>query len=112
MLSVRLKKLRKNKHITQAELGKMVNVTKSTVSMWEKGMRKPNTTTLGQLADLFCVSTDYLLGKANNPSFCNNSNSAIDIDDGIPIAYNGKIIPNEYLNIIKKLMDSDFKDDK
>lgn len=112
MLPIRLNELRKKNHMTQAELAKKINVAKSTISMWEKGVRSPDTTTLGKLADIFHVSTDYLLGKTNNSSPINAANSSFDIDDDIPLAYHGKSIPDEYLEIIKKLMDSDLRKGK
>ena len=65
MLPIRLKEIRTKSHITQSELGKKINVTKSTVSMWEKGFRSPDINTLSILADFFHVSTDYLLGKTS-----------------------------------------------
>lgn len=60
----RLKAARKTKGMTQTDLGKLVNVTKGTVSSWETGVRCPSVETLIQLADLFACTTDYLLGRA------------------------------------------------
>lgn len=58
----RLKKLRKKNKLTQEELGKILNVAKSTVSSWESGISDPPYNTLKEIAKLFCISTDYLLG--------------------------------------------------
>ncbi|WP_121639516.1 helix-turn-helix domain-containing protein [Virgibacillus sp. Bac330] len=65
MLGDRLKKLRKQKKITQEELGKKVNVTKVSISGYENGHRTPDTETLQKLADFFEVTTDYLLGRSD-----------------------------------------------
>ncbi|MGG2105504.1 helix-turn-helix domain-containing protein [Lysinibacillus pakistanensis] len=65
MLGKRLKMLRTEKKITQEELGKVVNVTKVSISGYENGNRTPDTETLQKLADFFDVSTDYLLGRAD-----------------------------------------------
>ncbi|MGE7132613.1 helix-turn-helix domain-containing protein [Lysinibacillus xylanilyticus] len=65
MLGKRLKLLRAEKKITQEELGKVVNVTKVSISGYENGNRTPDTETLQALADFFNVSTDYLLGRAD-----------------------------------------------
>ena len=59
----RLKAARKTKGMTQTDLGKVVNVTKGTVSSWETGVRCPSVETLIQLADLFSCSIDYLVGR-------------------------------------------------
>lgn len=67
LLGERLKKLRNERKITQEELGKKVNVTKVSISGYENGNRNPDTETLQKLADFFEVSTDYLLGRTDNP---------------------------------------------
>lgn len=67
MIGGRLKKLRNNKKITQEELGKEVNVTKVSISGYENGNRSPDTETLQKIADYFDVSTDFLLGRSDNP---------------------------------------------
>lgn len=64
----RLKKLRKEKKLTQSELGSKINVTKVSISGYESGNRSPDTDTLQRLADFFEVSTDYLLGRTDNPA--------------------------------------------
>ncbi len=66
MLGERLKKLRRDKKLTQEQLGKKVNVTKVSISGYENGNRTPDTETLQNLADFFGVSTDYLLGRSDN----------------------------------------------
>ena len=63
-----LKKLRKNKGITQAELGKILGVSPSTIGMYEQGRRAPDKTSLIALARFFNVTTDYLLGNDAAPS--------------------------------------------
>src|SRR5690625_1517924 len=59
--------MRTKKKITQEELGRKVNVTKVSISGYENGNRNPDTDTLQKLADYFNVSTDYLLGRTDNP---------------------------------------------
>lgn len=63
MFGRRLKKLREENNLTQEELGKKVNLVKSNISMYEKGIRIPNADILEQFSKLFNVSIDYLLGK-------------------------------------------------
>ena len=61
--NVRLKELRNEKAISQAELGKLVNVSKMAISHWEKGHSEPSIAQLIVLSDFFQVSVDYLVGK-------------------------------------------------
>lgn len=62
----RLKKLRTSKRLTQEELGKIVHVSKVSISGYERGERSPDRETLTDLADYFEVSTDYLLGRTDD----------------------------------------------
>lgn len=69
MFAERLKKLRTEKGLNQTELAKILNVAKQTISNWELGNRTPDDKMLIKIADLFDVSTDYLLCRTDNPNF-------------------------------------------
>ena len=58
---VRLKKLRKNAGMTQAELALRLDRTGSAVRMWELGVNEPDIATLVELSAIFDCSLDYLL---------------------------------------------------
>ncbi len=58
--------LRKEKGLSQGELGKIVGAAQNTISNWEKGLRQPDNTSLKKLSDIFDVSIDYLLCKDDN----------------------------------------------
>ena len=63
MFSKRLRILRENKGYNQEKLANMCGLSASTIGMYEQGRRQPDNDTLIKLADIFDVSTDYLLGK-------------------------------------------------
>lgn len=63
----RLKQLRKERKLRQEDLGRIINVTKVSISGYENGDRTPDTDNLKRLADYFGVTTDYLLGRSDNP---------------------------------------------
>lgn len=65
-LGSRIRELRKSKQMTQEELGKVLKVSKVSISGYENGTREPDTQGLSTLANFFDVSTDYLLGNTNN----------------------------------------------
>lgn len=67
-LSARLKQLRQEKHLKQEQVALLVGVTKSAVSAWELDMRQPSYEALIRLAELYRVSTDYLLGRTYSRS--------------------------------------------
>ena len=66
MVADRIKQLRTSNNMTQADLAKKLNITRSSVNAWEMGISIPSTTYIVELSQLFKVSTDYLLGLSNN----------------------------------------------
>ena len=57
-----LKYLRGERGINQEVLAKILNVSGATISRWEAGLVEPDFQTLIFLADMFKVTTDYILG--------------------------------------------------
>ena len=66
MLGDRIKELRNQMNIFQQDLAKALNVSKSTVAMWETNKREPNSEMLISLAGFFNCSVDYLIGRDEN----------------------------------------------
>lgn len=63
--SQRLKQLRKDKRLTQAQVAQRIGVTASMVSSYETDIRLPSYEVLIRLADVFGVTVDYLLCRQN-----------------------------------------------
>ena len=61
----RLRELRRAKGLTLKEVGSLVGVAESTMSLYESGKRQPDYEMLQALAEFFGVSTDYLLGRTD-----------------------------------------------
>lgn len=59
---LRLREARKENSMTQNQVAKYLNVTTATYNRYEKGVIRPDPDTLKNLASLFNVSVDYLLG--------------------------------------------------
>ena len=60
---MRLKELRKQKHISQTDLAKALNMKQTTISSYEKGKTQPPIEVLIDMANYFNVSLDYLLER-------------------------------------------------
>lgn len=60
-LSVRLKELRTNRNLTQAQVAEYVGVSRAVISAYETDIRQPSYDILIRLAILYGVTTDYLL---------------------------------------------------
>ena len=61
MLGMRISALRRQKNWSQKELAERMGVRPSTIGMYEQGRREPDCAGLVRLAELFGVTTDYLL---------------------------------------------------
>lgn len=68
MIADTIKSLRETVNMTQADLAKKLNITRSSVNAWEMGISVPSTALIVELAQFFHVSTDYLLGLEHNLS--------------------------------------------
>lgn len=60
-----LRFLRTSHNYTQDELSKKLGVSRSRVSMYERGEREPDIETLELLSDFFNVDMNFLLGKSD-----------------------------------------------
>ena len=65
----RIRDLRKELELSQAQLAAKFNLSQQTISSYENSTREPDTETLKQLAVFFDVSLDYLLGLSDIKKF-------------------------------------------
>jgi len=66
-LGDRIRKLRESRNMTQTELSEILGMkTYTTVSKWEKNENFPKGKDLKKLAEIFNVTSDYLLGLSDN----------------------------------------------
>ena len=65
MQYIRIKNLRQDKDLTQAYMGKILNVTQKTYSRYENDERSIPIEVLSKLADFYDTSVDYLIGRTN-----------------------------------------------
>lgn len=96
-----IRSLRKSHRLSQTELAKAVHVSQATVTAWENGKADPSSSALNSLADYFNVTSDELLGRENKTS---NSKTADLADDETIFTYEGKQIPPEDLEYMKRIL--------
>lgn len=80
-----LKAARKAKGMTQAEVAKVIGITQNGYSYWENGKAKIDKDQLIKLAEIFEVTTDYLLGVSPKESVGIKIPVLGDVAAGIPI---------------------------
>jgi len=66
-LGEKIKALREARKISREELAKKLDISYWALSKYETNEREPDYKTLVLIADFFKVSTDYLLGRINEP---------------------------------------------
>lgn len=80
ILGERIRQLRLKKGLTQQKLAEMLNTTNATISNYETGASTPDYETLIKLSDIFNVTTDYLLGRTDEPTAIKEKQTAYSID--------------------------------
>lgn len=68
MTGDKIKQLRLKRDMTQSDVAKRLGITRSCVNAWEMGISCPSTQYIVELANLFKVSSDYLLDISNTSS--------------------------------------------
>jgi transcriptional regulator with XRE-family HTH domain len=68
LLGKRIKKVREASRMSKLALANLVGVSDDTISRWENGEREPTASALFILADIFCVTPDYLMGQIEDTS--------------------------------------------
>lgn len=63
LIGSRIKELRKEKGLSQEKLGKLINVTKVSISCYENENRTPDLETFELLVDALDTTPNYLLGR-------------------------------------------------
>jgi len=84
----RLRALREGKGWTQAEFGAHLGgvetpIPPATISSWEQADKRPAIDTIMQIADLFQVSVDFLLGRENTSIPITSGLDALDALQGL-----------------------------
>ena len=70
--SKRLKFLRNEKNISQEELAKLLNISRTSITNYELGRNEASTQVLDKLSEIFNCSIDYLLGKSDTRNATSN----------------------------------------
>lgn len=115
MVGKYLRVLRKKYGISQKELALEMNVSKQTISNWEVGRKLPRMKAVEKLAKLYGVPKASIMAgrpiedlkddvEVTDPQV----QRVIDLtEQGLRLTYQGHQVPQEYIEIIKKLMRSD-----
>lgn len=99
---LKLKKLRENRGMTQAELGKALDISPSAIGMYEQGRRIPDISTLKKISSFFSVSVDYLI--ENNLQ--NDANKTPPSSGkGVRIPVLGRVVAGIPIEAVEEILD-------
>ena len=102
MIGQRIRDLRKQKRMSQTELAKSAGVSQTTVTAWETGKAEPSSSAVSKLADIFNVTTDYLLGR---PDKQETKKDDVELsDDDVIMTWRGKPLSDEDRELIRRIM--------
>ena len=102
MIGQRVRDLRKQKRMSQTELAKSAGVSQTTVTAWETGKAEPSSSAVAKLADIFNVTTDYLLGRPNKQE---TKKDDVELsDDDVIMTWRGKPLSDEDRELIRRIM--------
>ena len=94
----RIRKLRRDRDITQGQLARFLNVTAAAIGKYEKVPNAyPSVKTLIKIADYFSVSTDYLLRGIQIPQTENNVNGDLNNSTVIQANRGGTVVNGEQM---------------
>lgn len=108
-LARRIIDLRERNNMTQVELAKKINLSKSKMSKIESGDRRVTSDELAAFAEVFGVSTDYLLGR---PEKQNEVQTEQDLERALDNAhsFSGKPLSDHDRKVAKDVLRSLFQD--
>ncbi len=95
-----LQDLREDRDISRKDLALALNISVSTLGMYEQGRREPNIDMLIKMADYFDVSIDFLVGR----SFKNENNELL--VEALHIKNKIDKLPQGYKNIIDFMLNT------
>ncbi|HGF7649606.1 TPA: helix-turn-helix domain-containing protein [Enterococcus faecium] len=99
--------LREKRDWNQAELGRKIGLEKSAMNKIENGTRRVSTEELRKLAEVFNVTTDYLLGRNQTPEWATKED-IIELDklleSNANMAYGGETLTPEQLQRVRDVL--------
>lgn len=103
MIGNKLKNLREENNLSKYRLAQMVEVSQQAIADWENNKSEPRAIYLAKLADIFNVSTDFLLGREDE--FGNKINNENDMYVKVVARSKGNTVKPHY----EKLTPEDIK---
>ncbi|MED3564186.1 helix-turn-helix transcriptional regulator [Bacillus xiapuensis] len=113
IFAIRFKELRMKNNLSMQAMGEKLGLGKSIIAAYESGEKKPKLPRLAEIADIFNVSADYLLGITDEPFGKKQTrNLAILLSESSDFHYNGIPLSEPDLKLFNALLERILKDVK
>ncbi|VKS50393.1 repressor protein [Streptococcus pneumoniae] len=107
----RIRSLANDRKVTLAELERNLNFSNGSLRKWETST--PSSDKIEKIADYFNVSTDYLLGRTDNPTIANKKEQfffegkEVDVEElaSTAMRFNGKPLTEEDKKAIQNIIE-------
>ena len=102
----RLRKLREEAGLTQAQIAREIKCSHKVLSNYELNKREPDFSTLNKLCDYFNVTADYLLGRTDHPhhykemALSEEAQELLRLMESLPKKYQIDILRYSQLNVM------------
>lgn len=115
---LRMDKKKKDSKYTQEYVANLINVARSTYTAYEAGTKQPPMETVIKIADLFGVTTDYLLGRSDSPEFTSKDERDIakklenileSMNSDTALSFNGEPMDEETQELVKEAIESNLR---
>lgn len=107
----KIKKLAKGRGITLTQLEENLGYSRNT--LYKLKTQKPNAERIAEIADYFNVSTDYLLGRTDNPTIASNGDASAPLDlrdiAAQSMLFDGKPLSDEDIDFITAVLEAHLK---
>lgn len=107
----KIKELADRQGISINKLEEKLGYSRNTI--YNLKTKKPNAERISEIADYFQVSTDYLLGRTDNPAIANGTTGQKTIDfkeiAAQSMSYDGKPLTNDDIDLIAAVLEQRFK---
>ena len=106
----KIKELAENQGISLNKLEEKLGYSRNTIYNMRKST--PNSERIAEIADYFNVSTDYLLGRTDNPRIADDQNfyfegQEVDVEElaGTAMRFNGKPLTDKDKRAIQRIIE-------
>ena len=97
----RLREMREKKGENQEQIAKLLGISRTSNTKYENGLHDPSMESLNILAEHFNVSTDYLLGRTDDPTPPGDDREISDDDIRFAL-FDGKKVDDETFAAVKR----------